>query len=476
MTDCRRMVENGGNMPDDESRRIAFIDMLPLEMSTHATVRMDEDDFNTFNKVKKWALKYIKVQQLQKRKLKGKVNIVDLEQQMSSSSWESIAAEKESDEDDNGDRDWAQKQAELLENMRANGVNAETQVAVLAVMRGRFQRRFNPRSPPRGGDRRNPNGRPGPPPRGVQDLSCVNCGEKGHLAGSCPKPQITNAADRPCFICKKKGCRAATCPQRKNRRQVNALEDAKRDPVTGRVMMIDYSRQVPVMCITAPPPQVDEDGFQRPRRTARAQLGDFIGKPVPERLNKKNRSGFRILQDADVCDGRCGDSSCVDSPTGDVAVDNGGSVDAQDKTLEKSFVVDANSYPPLRDARPVLKSKSRVIRRNDELDGWVAYVESDEAVRPEQENSSPVGDAAEAVEPVFEQRVNGVAYEQTYTPFTSSGEGRAVVEANSNWIAGGQGRAEVFKVAGVGPDLCHSSTLPEHAVVSDSASVSSGCV
>ena len=47
------------------------IDMLPSEMNTYATMRMGEDDFNTYDKVKKWAIKYVKVQRLQKRKNKG---------------------------------------------------------------------------------------------------------------------------------------------------------------------------------------------------------------------------------------------------------------------------------------------------------------------------------------------------------------------------------------------------------------------
>ena len=56
------------------------------------------------------------------------------------------------------ERDWAQEQADLLANMRENVANAKTQVAVLAVMRGRFQRRFNQRSPQQRGGRISPGG------------------------------------------------------------------------------------------------------------------------------------------------------------------------------------------------------------------------------------------------------------------------------------------------------------------------------
>ena len=209
-TDCRLMIENGGKAPDDEARRLAFCEMLPSDMSTYALMRLETDpEFSSFAKVKKWALRYAKLQQLQTRKTKG-VNVVDIEKQQAA--WEPLPAAESGETEDGEAGDWIAEQQELLDNMRENGVSPDAQAVVLAVMRGRFmklpgqgQRQpFRPRA--------NQN-RPGMPPRGVQDLSCVNCGEKGHMAGNCPKPQITDKSKRPCFVCKKIGCKAATRPQ-----------------------------------------------------------------------------------------------------------------------------------------------------------------------------------------------------------------------------------------------------------------------
>ena len=111
-TDCRLMIENGGKPPDEESRRLAFIEMLPSDMSTYATMRLDTDpEFATFAKVKKWALKYIKVQQLQNRKTKN-VHLVDLERQ--APAWEPLAATENPEENDDDGGDWLAEQQELL--------------------------------------------------------------------------------------------------------------------------------------------------------------------------------------------------------------------------------------------------------------------------------------------------------------------------------------------------------------------------
>ena len=98
---------------------------------------------------------------------------------------------------------WIMQQAELLASMREAGTNDDTQAEVLAIMRGRFQR-----SGARGAPGQRPPFRPtggtmpAAPPRGLQDMSCVNCGEKGHIANKCPKPQ-TDPKDRPCSTFKK---------------------------------------------------------------------------------------------------------------------------------------------------------------------------------------------------------------------------------------------------------------------------------
>ena len=40
------------------------------------------------------------------------------------------------------------------------------------------------------------------PPRGRADITCVNCGRKGHSGQECKQPR-RDKADRPCFNCGK---------------------------------------------------------------------------------------------------------------------------------------------------------------------------------------------------------------------------------------------------------------------------------
>ncbi len=67
-----------------------------------------------------------------------------------------------------------------------------------------------------------------PPPRGRSDISCANCGRKGHAASECRQPKV-ELADRPCFNCGKTGHKAAQCREAK-KAPVKAIEDAKQSP------------------------------------------------------------------------------------------------------------------------------------------------------------------------------------------------------------------------------------------------------
>ena len=58
-TNIRLMVENGGEMPSDETRRMAFVEMLPPDLMSHVMMNIDLPGFETFNKVKKYTLRYI---------------------------------------------------------------------------------------------------------------------------------------------------------------------------------------------------------------------------------------------------------------------------------------------------------------------------------------------------------------------------------------------------------------------------------
>ena len=67
-----------------------------------------------------------------------------------------------------------------------------------------------------------------PPPRGRSDISCANCGRKGHAASECRQPKV-ELADRPCFNCGKTGHKDYQCTQPK-KAPVKAIEDAKQSP------------------------------------------------------------------------------------------------------------------------------------------------------------------------------------------------------------------------------------------------------
>ena len=60
-TNVRLFQLAGGTAPDSESRRMSLIGMLPLELSAHVTMQLGNADMDTYEKLKKYVLKYIKV-------------------------------------------------------------------------------------------------------------------------------------------------------------------------------------------------------------------------------------------------------------------------------------------------------------------------------------------------------------------------------------------------------------------------------
>ena len=163
--------------------------MLLPDLNTYITMRMDEEQFNTFEKAKKHMLKFVKVQANQKKTAAtvaskgGVINMVEGE-------WEPLSGAA-GEPDTGAETDWLQQQSEILEELRQSGADESTQVAVLAVMRGRFQKKFGKRF---GGGTGGGGGQRGntqrAPPRGIQDMSCINCGEKGNVAADCTKTLV----------------------------------------------------------------------------------------------------------------------------------------------------------------------------------------------------------------------------------------------------------------------------------------------
>ena len=112
------------------------------------------------------------------------------------------------------------------------------------------------------------------PPRGKQDLSCINCSRKGHTAAECRQPKVEKA-DRKCFTCRKTGHESRACPEKSAQRLVRQIDHAAPVP-----------RKIAAFCISTAP---DAEGFrpvQHGRRMCGQELSDFIAPPL-----KKGNSG-----------------------------------------------------------------------------------------------------------------------------------------------------------------------------------------
>ena len=110
------------------------------------------------------------------------------------------------------------------------------------------------------------------PPRGRADMSCINCGRKGHAASECRQPK-KEKGDRPCFTRSKTWHEAQACPDKgvPAKREVRAIEDIPRRVAAMMVTDSDRFRQVP------------------PRRSGQ-QLGDyFSSRPAPRCNNNRFR-------------------------------------------------------------------------------------------------------------------------------------------------------------------------------------------
>ena len=65
-----------GKLPDAEQERLAFICMLPGDISPNVTMEMAKPGFETYAEVRKYTLRLVKVLQHQKRRGRN-INLVD---------------------------------------------------------------------------------------------------------------------------------------------------------------------------------------------------------------------------------------------------------------------------------------------------------------------------------------------------------------------------------------------------------------
>ena len=124
-SNCRLMVENGGESQSDETKRLALIEMLPPEINSYVILHMDEPRYDSFEKVKKSAKKFANILLKQKKKGKAAAHLVE----------EALDLGDEGSE--LSEESYVESQAEALSIMRESNADLNTQATVLAILRGR---------------------------------------------------------------------------------------------------------------------------------------------------------------------------------------------------------------------------------------------------------------------------------------------------------------------------------------------------
>ena len=228
-TNKRLFVEADGPLPPPEQERLAFIQLLPHEMNTYVSMHMEM--YPTYDTLLKFTMKYMKVLQSQKRKPRVGVHLLDANQKSSEGSTNGEELGFQANDDDGDVEERVMAAAQIF---GVDAADPETAAHLYAFMKGKFTRKG-----PTGGAAQKPFGSglfgggfraagvaPKPPPRGVQDMSCVNCGRKGHVAADCRQPKF-DRKDQPCFVCGKKGHQARNCPDRPDKPAAKAIEQMR---------------------------------------------------------------------------------------------------------------------------------------------------------------------------------------------------------------------------------------------------------
>jgi len=234
--DVQKYAACGGKL-DDEDQRASLINMLPGNLSMEFMMKVNEHA--TYYSLKE----YLRQQSEFVAERSGKVlNMME-----------------------KGTQEEEQEQCEGECELDEETVAAMAPAEVLAMLRGgrpMMQRTRGQR--PQGtrfGMTAGFGSRAPIPPRGRGDITCVNCGKKGHIAADCRGPKV-DREKRPCFTCGQTGHIARACP---NKAKVTLVEQD------------GSGENVHTMCVQV-------EGFQEVRRGARmttpeprkAVLGDFI--------------------------------------------------------------------------------------------------------------------------------------------------------------------------------------------------------
>ncbi len=172
----KEYVEAGGKEPNDEMKQELLVGMMPPVLQEHLLWR--EGDFTSYRQLREFI--HRRVDHILRLKARGKV-----------------LAMAELDQDATID--------DVLQILPDGSTDEE----IFAAIKGRRwgPPHAAPRTPPGAPRQRQA------PPRDRRDVSCVNCGGKGHMASECSKESLPKHK-RPCFLCGRPGHLARDCRDR----------------------------------------------------------------------------------------------------------------------------------------------------------------------------------------------------------------------------------------------------------------------
>jgi hypothetical protein len=210
-TTKRLYSEADGPPLDGEQERSAFVNMLPPDISNNVMMHLEMPGYESYEKIRAYALRLVKVMQTRQPKkptlnLVGEYGGTTASEESDRQSGPSEAGTVEPDEE--------MSIEEGIAAIYSMGLApAERDLEINAFVARKFGRkpgapagRFPPR--PQGAQ-----SGPKPPPRDRRDMTCANCGRKGHGTGECRQP-VVEKSKRPCFVCGKPGHVAAQCREK----------------------------------------------------------------------------------------------------------------------------------------------------------------------------------------------------------------------------------------------------------------------
>ena len=76
-TNIRLFMKAGGNKLDDSTRRLALTEMLPIDIASYITMHLELPEYATYESLKRFVLKYVKVQRNLRRAGHKPAHILD---------------------------------------------------------------------------------------------------------------------------------------------------------------------------------------------------------------------------------------------------------------------------------------------------------------------------------------------------------------------------------------------------------------